>query len=82
MKKEEIIKKIVQDLPMPCLRDGMTDSEWYGWFEEAYNKGEEQAKALTLGGVGNCVCEFKEPSYKLLPSEGSNYFCKKCLKDI
>ena len=55
MKKEEIIKKIVKDLPMPCLRDGMTDSEWYGWFEEAYNKGEEQGKKFTLSVVSKWV---------------------------
>lgn len=38
MNKEQIISKIVNDLPVRELRNGMSDEEWYGWFEECWDK--------------------------------------------
>lgn len=37
--KEEILNKILSDLPMMELRSEMTTQDWYGWFEEAFNEG-------------------------------------------
>jgi hypothetical protein len=49
--KEEILNKIIQDLPMQEFRGQMTKDEWYGWFEEAFNKGYAQALQLQQTGV-------------------------------
>lgn len=38
MSKEEILDKIIIDLPIPCVREEMSDLEWRGWFEEVYDK--------------------------------------------
>lgn len=38
MSKKQIIGKIVNDLPSRDLRSRMTDGEWYGWFEECWDK--------------------------------------------
>lgn len=36
--KEEIIRKVIFDLPHYSVRESMSDDEWYGWFEEVYDK--------------------------------------------
>lgn len=36
--KESIINEIVTDLPMKSVRHEMTDEEWFGWFEECWDK--------------------------------------------
>ena len=38
MSKKQIINKIVNDLPRRAIRGEMTKEEWYGWFEECWNK--------------------------------------------
>ena len=38
MSKKQIINKIVNDLPRRDIRGEMTKEEWYGWFEECWNK--------------------------------------------
>ena len=55
--KEEILNKIIQDLPMQEFRGKMTDYEWYGWFEEAFNKGYAQALQLQQTGVMCSLCD-------------------------
>ena len=55
--KEEFLNKIIEDLPIAELRSQMTKDEWKGWFEDAYNEGYKQAKALQLqqtGVVSSC----------------------------
>ena len=49
--KEEILDKIIEDLPMQEYRGKMTKDEWYGWFEEAFDKGYKQALQLQQTGV-------------------------------
>jgi hypothetical protein len=49
--KEEILDKIIEDLPMQEYRGQMTKDEWYGWFEEAFDKGYNQALQLQQTGV-------------------------------
>ncbi len=49
--KEEILNKIIEDLPMQEFRGKMTDYEWYGWFEDAFDKGYKQALQLQQTGV-------------------------------
>ena len=36
--KEQIITKIVRDLPNSNALSEMNGSEWYGWFEECWNE--------------------------------------------
>ena len=55
--KEEIINKIIEDLPIQEFRGQMTKDEWYGWFEEAFNKGYAQALQLQQTGVMACFSE-------------------------
>lgn len=50
--KEEFLNKIIDDLPMAEYRSQMTKDEWKGWFEDAYNEGYKQAKALQLQQTG------------------------------
>ncbi len=38
MSKEQKINKILKDLPIKELRSKMSDKEWYGWFEECWDK--------------------------------------------
>ena len=38
MTKEQIINKIVKDLPIKEMRSQMSDVEWFGWFEEVWDK--------------------------------------------
>ena len=38
MTKEQIIDKIVKDLPIKEMRNKMTNAEWYGWFLESWNE--------------------------------------------
>ena len=38
MNKKQIIDKIVNDLPMSDMLGKMTKEEWYGWFEECWDK--------------------------------------------
>jgi len=38
MNKEQIIEKIVNDLPISDMLGKMTKEEWYGWFEEFWDK--------------------------------------------
>ena len=49
--KEEILNKIIEDLPIQEFRGQMTKDEWYGWFEEAFDKGYNQALQLQQTGV-------------------------------
>lgn len=46
MNKKQIIDKIVNDLPVSDMLGKMTKEEWYGWFEECWDK------ALGLYDVG------------------------------
>lgn len=46
MTKRQIIEKIVEDLPTAEVRGEMSRNEWYGWFEEAFDKGFEYAKQV------------------------------------
>jgi hypothetical protein len=43
MKKKQIIDKILDDLPTSDMRGEMSHDEWYGWFEEAFDKGFKEA---------------------------------------
>lgn len=36
--KEEIINQIINDLPSQEYRGQLTNDEWYGWFEECWDK--------------------------------------------
>ena len=38
MNKDLIINKIVKDLPIKEMRSQMSDVEWFGWFEEVWDK--------------------------------------------
>ena len=38
MNKKQIISKIIDDLPTRDMRGEMTKEEWYGWFEECWDK--------------------------------------------
>ena len=38
MNKDLIINKIVKDLPVKGMRSQMSDVEWFGWFEEVWDK--------------------------------------------
>ena len=38
MNKDLIINKIVKDLPVKEMRSQMSDVEWFGWFEEVWDK--------------------------------------------
>ena len=38
MNKKQIIEQIVKDLPTRDMRGEMTNEEWYGWFEECWDK--------------------------------------------
>lgn len=42
MERNELIIKIIRQLPMPSCRSIMTDEEWYSWFEEVFEKGYSQ----------------------------------------
>jgi len=46
--KKDILNKIITDLPIQECRGEMTKEEWYGWFEEAFDKGYKQANELKL----------------------------------
>jgi hypothetical protein len=46
MNKHAILKKIVDDLPTKDVRFEMTSDEWYGWFEEAFDKGMRYEREL------------------------------------
>lgn len=46
MNKRQIIEKIIDDLPTRDMRSEMSRNEWYGWFEEAFDKGFEYAKQV------------------------------------
>ena len=37
-KKKLVINKILHDLPIREVRGEMSPNEWYGWFEEVYDK--------------------------------------------
>jgi len=37
-KKKSVINKILDDLPIREVRGEMSPDEWYGWFEEVYDK--------------------------------------------
>lgn len=37
-KKKLVINKILHDLPIREVRGDMSPNEWYGWFEEVYDK--------------------------------------------
>ncbi len=37
-KKKSVINKILDDLPIREVRSEMSPDEWYGWFEEVYDK--------------------------------------------
>lgn len=43
MNKEQIIDKILNDLPTRDVRGEMSSDEWRGWFEEAFDKGYSEA---------------------------------------
>ena len=90
--KEEILDKIIEDLPMQEYRGQMTKDEWYGWFEEAFDKGYNQALQLQQTGVSTCFLEdyedhFFEVKYKqvscckIAPITDENY-CPNCGKKI
>ena len=49
MNKKQIIDKIIDDLPTYDVRGEMSHDEWYGWFEEAFDKG--YAEALRIHDV-------------------------------
>jgi hypothetical protein len=49
MNKKQIIDKIIDDLPTRDMRGEMSPDEWYGWFEEAFDKG--YAEALRIHDV-------------------------------
>ena len=36
--KKLVINKILDDLPIREVRGEMSPDEWYGWFEEVYDK--------------------------------------------
>ena len=67
--KEEILNKIIEDLPIQEFRGQMTKDEWYGWFEEAFNKGCAQALQLQQTGVSG-------RSEQLCGNLDENYNCK------
>ena len=73
--KEEILNKIIEDLPIQEFRGQMTKDEWYGWFEEAFNKGCAQALQLQQTGVSTCFLEDYEDHFFEVKYNG----LKKCL---
>lgn len=42
MNKDEIIDKIIEDLPNHSTRPLMSDEDWRGWIAEAFDKGFEE----------------------------------------
>ena len=45
--KEQIITKIVRDLPNSNVLSEMNGSEWYGWFEECWNEAINYTRCCT-----------------------------------
>ena len=65
-KKKSVINKILDDLPIREVRGEMSPDEWYGWFEEVYDKAfslcstriaemEREMKGLTEALKGELV---------------------------
>jgi len=67
--KEEILNKIIEDLPNQEYRGEMTKDEWYGWFEEEFDKGYNQSLQLQQTGVSG-------RSEQLCDNLDENYNCK------
>ena len=66
MDKKQIIDKIINDLPTRDVRGEMSPNEWYGYFEEAFDKG--YAEALRISDVSGS-----------LPSKG---YCFECNDEL
>lgn len=54
MNKKQIIDKIIDDLPTRDMRYEMSADEWYGWFEEAFDK---MVEIGCKSGSNNCLKE-------------------------
>lgn len=60
MNKKQIIEKIVNDLPMRDMLGKMTKEEWYGWFEECWDKAinsDDKDNALHIDDVNGSSFE-------------------------
>jgi len=51
--KDEILDKIIIELPMPSIREEMSDSEWYSWFEEVYDKAYKEGYQDAINKTNN-----------------------------
>lgn len=71
MNKEDIINKILNDLPSRDLRSEMTNNEWYGWFEEAYDK------ALEPKELCQCISRIG-----ISGEEFGTHTCRSCGKEV
>jgi hypothetical protein len=81
MNKKQIIDKIIDDLPTRDMRGEMSPDEWYGWFEEAFDKGYAEALRIhdVVGRSEQLVCDCDKWHDRM---EESNNTCSTCDKPI
>ena len=78
MNKKAIIEKIVNDLPLSSELGELTNDEWYGWFEECWDKAINYSQCSTelLFNTNEIVDRINEQT--VLDGETfRNYFDKK-----
>ena len=75
MTKEQIIDKIVKDLPIKEMRNKMTNAEWYGWFLECWNEAINYTHCCETSTCDVC---FNETSNN--KNKGGYRYCNSCEK--
>ena len=77
MNKKQIIDKIIDDLPTRDMRGEMSPDEWYGWFEEAFDKGYAEALRIhdVVGRSEQLVCDDYDPEMAFPTGNGK---CRNC----
>lgn len=66
-KKKSVINKILDDLPIREVRGEMSPDEWYGWFEEVYDK----AFSLCSTRIAEMEREMKAQSSRMMQLENA-----------
>ena len=77
--KEQIISKIVKDLPTRYMRGEMTDAEWHGWFFECWDEAINYTRCslqLNKFKKGEDILVFGDTKAKILEVGESNYTCE------
>jgi len=79
MNKKQIIDKIIDDLPTYDVRGEMSHDEWYGWFEEAFDKGYAEALRIhdVVGRSEQLVCDTCK-GRGLLAFDEEDIICSNC----